>query len=189
MARRSRLSVASPRLWIVLALSGVLCGLTVVASKVVLWPTVFWVSFAILMVLWIGWEEHRRAHARRRRIESALAADQVDEIRVATAEAVALDELEDLGEAWAFQVDPDRILFFGPRQDLPRGFPTTAFSYAEIRDAGGSIVDIRFTLRGDALSPARRIPAEAQRGLDLSRDLEMLQGRLDGLEGLLRSRA
>jgi hypothetical protein len=53
----------------------------------------------------------------------------------------------------------------------------------------GSIVDIRFALRGDALAPVRRIPAEAQHGLDLSRDLEILQGRLDGLEGLLRPRA
>lgn len=189
LARRPRLSLASPRLWLVgVGISGVLWVLTVLASKLVFWPTVLWVSLAILMPLWIGWDEHRRSRARRRQIESSLAANRVEEIRVATTEAVAFDEIEDLGEAWAFQVEPDRIVLFGPRQDLPRGFPTTDFSYAEVRDAGGNIVDARFKLRGEKLAPVRRIPAEAQRGLDLSRDLEILPGRLDQVEDLLRSR-
>jgi hypothetical protein len=164
----------------------VLWGLTVIASKLVLWPTVLWMSFAVAFPLWIGWGEHRSNRARRRGIESALAANRVDEVRVATTEAVALDEIEDLGEAWAFQVEPDRVLFFGPRQALPRGFPTTDFSYAEILDAAGEIVDVRFKLRGERLEPMRRIPAEDQGGFDLSRDREILPGRLDRLESLLR---
>jgi hypothetical protein len=158
----------------------------VVASKRVFWPTVLWLSAAILMPIWIGWEEHRKERARRRRIESALAANRVEELRVETTQAVVLDEIEDLGEAWAFQVEPDQVLFFGPRQDLPRGFPSTEFSYAELRDAAGEVVDDRFTFRGEKLAPVRRIPVEAQGGLDLSRDLEVLPGRLDRLEDLLR---
>lgn len=189
LTRRPRLSLASPRLWIVgLGASGVLWVVTVLASKLVFWPTVLWLPFAILMPLWIGWDEHRKDRARRCGIESALAANHAEEIRVATTEAVVFDEIEDLGEAWAFQVDPDRVLFLGPRQDLPRGFPTTAFSYSEILDATGIIIDVRFALQGEKLAPVRRIPAEAQRGLDLSRDLELLPGKLDRLEGLLRSR-
>jgi hypothetical protein len=188
LARTPRLSLASPRLWIVgVGASGVLWIVTVLASKLVFWRTVLWLALAILMPLWIGWGEHRRNRTRRRGIESALATNRVEEIRVATTQAVALDEMEDLGEAWAFQIEPDRILFFGPRQDLPRGFPTTDFSYAELRDAGGNPVDARFTLRGEELAPVRRVPADAQRGLDLSRDLDILPGRLDRLETLLRS--
>lgn len=187
LARRPRLSLSSPRLWIVaFGICGVLWVATVLGSKLVFWPTVLWLSVAILMALWIGWEEHRKTRARRSRIESALAANRVEEVRVATKEAVALDEVEDLGEAWAFQVEPDQILFFAPRQDLPRGFPSTEFSYAEFRDAAGEVVDVRFTIRGEKLAPVRRIPAEAQGGLDLSRDLEILPGRLDRLENLLR---
>lgn len=187
LARRPRLSLSSPRIWIItFGISGVLWVATVLASKRVFWPTVLWLSFAILMSLWIGWGEHRIDRARRRRIEATLAANRVVEVRVATTEAVALDEVEDLGEAWAFQVDPDQVLFFGPRQDLPRGFPSTEFTYAEFRDAAAEVADVRFTLRGEKLAPVRRIPVEAQRGLDLSRDLEILPGRLDRLESLLR---
>lgn len=187
LARRPQLSLNSPRLWIIaFGISGVLWVATVLGSKLVFWPTVLWLSVAILIPLWIGWEEHRKTRAHRRRIESALEANRVEEVRVATTEAVALDEVEDLGEAWAFQVEPDQILFFGPRQDLPRGFPSTEFSYAEFRDGEGEVVDVQFTFRGEKLAPVRRIPAEAQGGLDLSRDLEILPGRLDRLENLLR---
>jgi hypothetical protein len=167
-------------------MSGVLWGLTVLAEKLVFWPTVVWLSVAVVMPLWGAWDEHRRNRRRRRELESALAANRVDEIRVVATEAVALDEVEDLGEARAFQVEPDRVLYFGPRQVLPRKFPTTDFAYAEILDAGGEIVDLNFKLQGERLAPMRRIPAEDQAGLDLSRDREILPGRLDRLEGLLR---
>lgn len=185
---RHRLPLSSPRYWLVgVGIAGVFWGLTVLTSGLVFWPTVVWLAVAILMPLWIGWDEHRSDRARRWAIESALAGDRVEEIRVATTEAVAFEEVEDLGEFWAFQVEPDRILFFGPRQDLPRGFPTTDFAYAEIRDARGNVVDARFKLRGDALTPVRRISADAQCGLELPRDLELLEGRLDRLESLVSS--
>jgi hypothetical protein len=188
LARRPRLSLASPRLWIVgVGFSAVFWGLTVAASKLVLWPSVLWGSLAILLPLWIGWDEHRRGEGRRRRLRSALAANRVEEHRVATTEAVALDEVEDLGEAWAFQVEPDRILVLGPRQELPRGFPTTEFTFAEVRDEDGAILDTRFALRGEPLRPLRRVPAGAQRGLLLPAEFALLPGRLDRLEDLLRT--
>ncbi|MFT3916257.1 MAG: hypothetical protein QM704_19920 [Anaeromyxobacteraceae bacterium] len=187
LARKSRRSLASPRPWIAsLVVFGVLWAATVLATGRVLWPTVLWGAAALLMPLWMDRDERLEARARRRRLEGALAANRAEEHRVTATAAVLLEEVEDLGEAWAFQVEPDRLLLLGPRQALPRGFPSDDFSYTKCRDAEGAVVEEWFTLRGEPLAPARRIPAAVQPGLAFPGELELLEGRLDRLEDLLR---
>jgi len=186
LAVQARRGPTLPRLALVaFAACGVLWGLTVLASKLVFWPSVAWTSLAVAMTAWI-WGEGRIRHAsRRRRLEGAITGGQVDEFSVNATEVVELAEIEDLGPIWAFQVAPEEILILEGRQDAPRGFPASDFSLIAFLDTAGAAIDATWVLRGARLRPVRTITVEAQRYLRRPADLEILTGRLDELERLL----
>jgi hypothetical protein len=164
-----------------------LCALTVHVSPGFAVPALLWVTVAILLPLSIWRAERRRYRAWRRTIERALRSKVVTETHLASTGAVVLGE-DDFGQTWwAFQVEPDRLLFLGPLQDLtdpPVGFPTDDFSCVEFRDEDGTVVEMLFNLRGEALVPQREIDVENQAMIDPSRVLVPLPGRLDDVHHL-----
>jgi hypothetical protein len=186
LAVQGRQGPALPRVALVaFAACGVLWGLTVLATKLVFWPSVAWTSLAVAMTAWIWGEGRIRHAARRRRLEGAITGGQVDEVSVTATEVVELAEIEDLGTIWAFQVAPGEVLILEGRQDAPRGFPASDFSLNTFLDAAGAAIDATWVLRGARLRPVRTITVEAQRGLRRPEDLEVLTGNLEGLERLL----
>jgi hypothetical protein len=180
---RSRPSLRSAAL-AGLGVCGALWLLTVLASKLILWPTLAWASIGAALTSWIWWEERRRHTVTRRRLEAALSASRVEEVTIGATEAVELEEVEDLGTSWAFQVEPDAIVFVRA-QDLPTGFPSTDFSMTFVQGGEGEVVDGRISLRGEKVLPVRRVSVAAQRGMRLPAMLELLPGRLADLENLL----
>lgn len=167
-----------------LGVCGALWILTVLASKLILWPTLAWVSVGTGLTFWIWGDERRRHTASHRRLKTALSANRVEEITIGATEVVEFEEIEDLGASWAFQVEPDAIVFVRS-QDLPRGFPSTDFSMTFVQDGGGEVVDGGIALRGEKVLPVRRVSVAVQRGMRLPATLELLPGRLADLENLL----
>jgi hypothetical protein len=162
--------------------------LTIVTSKLFLAPTALWALLATVIGLWSARSEKTLRVAQQAALEDALAANRVEEIRVASTEMVELEEVGDLGACYAFQVEPDKLLIVqGQDFYASRQFPNTDFSIAIIRDSKGKPVEIAVHKRGEKLRPTRVVPATGQKKMRLPEHLEVLQGRLVELESLLAS--
>jgi hypothetical protein len=147
----------------------------------------FAVYFAIAVYTWASGriEDLRRL----RKYEGALARNEADVVHIRADEMVEIKEYEDLGACYAFQVEPDKIVFVSG-QDFyaSRRFPNTDFSLVTIQSQDGEILELLIDKHGDKLKPKCKIPASAW-DLGLPNHLETLQGRLDDLEKLLEARA
>ena len=98
---------------------------------------------------------------------------------------VALDEQEDEGACFAFQV-ADRIVFVSGQEFYPSAsFPNSDFALVEISDSRGRIVEMAIETAGKKLQPIRTIAAESKSRLQIPDHLHIILGRLDDIERLL----
>ena len=162
--------------------------LTVLTSKLFVLPTLVWLSVAVLIGFWSARDARKSFVARVVPLENALAANRVEEIRVAAADMVEFEEIGDLGACYAFQVEPDKILIVqGQDYYATRRFPNSDFSIVAMQDSTGELREIGVHKRGDKMVPVRVISAETQKKLRFPLHLEVLQGRLADIEGILGS--
>jgi hypothetical protein len=162
--------------------------LTILTSKLFVLPTLVWLSLAALIGFWSARDVRESFVARVVPLENALGANGVEEIRVAAAEMVEFEEIGDVGACYAFQVEPDKILIVqGQDYSATRRFPNTDFSIVITQDSNGEPREIGVHKRGAKMAPARVISAETQKRLRFPLHLEVLQGRLADIEGILGS--
>lgn len=160
---------------------------TMLATKRILIPTVFWMATGAVISVWNGRDLRKGWRKQQLALEDALATNRVDEIRIAATEMFELEEIGDLGACYAFQAEEDKILIVqGQDYDATRRFPSTDFSIATILDSAGEPVEIAVHKRGKKLKPSRMISEKAQKTMRLPTNLEVLNGRLSELEDLLR---
>lgn len=159
-----------------------LWGATIAAAKQVVVPSVVWAALAVGIGAWSALDVRREQRAARARLEGALIEDHVEEVRVTSTEMVELEEIEDLGACYAFQVEPDRILFVQGQEYYANGrFPSTDFAIATVFGSRGDAVERWVRAHGERLRPTRVVSVEEQKGLRLPDDLELMPGRLSDL--------
>lgn len=162
--------------------------LTIVTSKMLLLPTALWIAVAALSAFLIARDEKRSFALGVAPFENALAANRVEEIHVAPTGMVELEEIGDLGACYAFQVEPDKILIIrGQDYYATNRFPNSDFRIVAIPGPTGEPIEIAVHKRGKKMDPDRVVSVEAQKHLRMPAHLEILSGRLEELEKILRS--
>jgi hypothetical protein len=143
---------------------------------------------AIVVIATWKWRDSLKVHvARLRDLESALRANVAREERVEAPAMIAFEEVEDHGLSFAYQVEPDLVLFLSIGQEYAwaRRVRCDAFSIVTI---GG--YEAYVAKRGGPLVPVRMISAETQRELGLlSVPVGTFPGRLDNIEEILKAYA
>ena len=163
---------------------------TILASDVS-WPiiTAFWLAVGAGIALWV--RRDMRTHAGHlddmaRGLESALRRDAVHVHDVQAKSFAELEEIEDEGACYAFELEGERLVFIAG-QEFYEGarFPSLDFSLVYVLDEQGEEVDMFVDKRGAKVAPARTIPADIKRGLDVPSHLEVRIGRIADLESCL----
>ncbi|MEI6516727.1 MAG: hypothetical protein WCO77_12190 [bacterium] len=182
-AARKRAFIGGP---IIIA---VLWGLTLLfaGSSSAVTATLFWLLIGIPICIASGADAIRPHRKRIILRETALSNGQTEEIRIIADAMVDLEEVDDEGVCFAFQVDQDRIVFVCG-QDFYAGpkFPNTDFSIISIRTQDGKLADLTIEKHGEKLRPLRKISAVARTPLRCPQHLELVPGKLDNIEAILK---
>jgi hypothetical protein len=168
----------------------VLWFLTLMASDAPwLVVTAFWLVVGGGITLWV--RRDMRKHAGQlegiaRGLESALRRNAADVYDVRASSFAVLEEIEDEGACYVFQLEGDRLVFIAGQEFYEAArFPSHDFSLVYILDEHGRRVDMFIDKRGAKAAPARTIPAVVKRKLDVPAHLEVHIGRIENLENCI----
>ena len=154
--------------------------------------TVFWLVVGALLTWWVGRGMGKDATIQEqwtRGLESALRHDVADVYDVRARAFVELEEFEDEGACYAFELDPGRVVFVSGQEFYEAArFPSLDFSLVYPLDEAGRPADMLIEKRGARAAPARTIPFAVKHGLEVPEHLEVVEGPLDQLEQRLRVR-
>jgi hypothetical protein len=121
-------------------------------------------------------------------LESALMRNEADVFDIRAAAFVELEEVEDEGACYAFDLGDGRIAFLSGQEFYPGArFPSLDFSLVYVLDEEDRTADMLMEKRGPRAAPERRIPATVKWELDIPESLSVMIGSLDDLEGRLGS--
>ena len=182
-AECKRGAIASPIIF------GALWVLTLLAAHDLSFVLVslFWIVTGVSISVWVGVEAFQKHRNRIAAIEDALANGKADEVRISTHAMVELQEIEDEGACYAFQVEEGKIVFVCGQDYYPTSkFPSTDFSIIHILSRDGELVELLVVEHGEKLRPLRIVSSEAKKQLQVPEDLELICGRLDDLEEILK---
>jgi len=148
-------------------------------------PTAFWLVLAVAISAWTYFSETPKYTAAVRRFEDALRRNEVQEIKIESDAFVELEEIEDEGACYAFQLGSDRIVFVSGQDYYPSArFPNNDFSVIRVFGSQGSLVEEFVEKRGKKLKPRKKISAEIKSQLEIPEHLQVIEGNLDQLESL-----
>jgi len=168
-------------------LCGVFCALTVLATKEhELVAIVFWIVLFLLISGWVCFSQRPKYSAELHRLEDALSRNEVRETRIQSDAFVELEEIEDEGACFAFQLGGNQIVFVSGQDYYPSArFPNNDFSVIRVFDSSRTLVHEFIEKRGSKLKARRSIPAETKSQLKVPEHLQMIVGHVDELESLL----
>jgi hypothetical protein len=152
--------------------------------------TAFWLVVGGAIAVWV--RRDARAHERQlqrmsRGLESALRRNAADVYDVRARSFAELEEIEDEGACYAFELGDDRLVFIAGQQFYPSArFPSLDFSLVYVLDQADHTVDMVIEKRGTRAAPARRIPAVIKETLEVPQHLEVRTGTIAALEDILR---
>jgi len=166
---------------------GPLWALTVIVAKGrLILPTAVWLVLAVAISAWTYFSETPKYAAAIRRFEDALRRNEVSEIKIQSDAFVEIEEIEDEGACYAFQLDNHQIVFVSGQDYYPSArFPNADFSIIRIFGSQESPVEEFVEKRGRKLKPKRKISAKVKSQLEIPEHLQVVQGNLDQLENLL----
>ncbi len=155
--------------------------------------TGFWLVVGAVIVLWVHRDLGRQAGQLQdmaRRLESALRRDVADAYEVRARAYAELEEIEDEGASYVFELDGDRLALI-TGQEFYKGprFPSLDFSLVYPLDEHGERVDMLIDRRGTKAQPARIIPAAVKQTLEVPEHLTVGSGTLADLERWMRPRS
>lgn len=170
-----------------LVLWGATLALSDASSLVV---TVFWAVAGSALLLWIRRDMRRDLaafHEVLAQCRSALSRNEAEVFDIRSSRFVEFEEVEDEGACYAFEIEGGRIVFIAGQQFYPGArFPSHDFSLVCPLDERGYRLDMLIAKRGPAEDATHIIPAEAKLKLEIPEHLEVIDGRLDEIEDLLR---
>ena len=118
--------------------------------------------------------------------ESARRKNEAEEFRVEATAFAELEEVEDEGACYAFEIDGGRLVFVAGQQFYPQArFPSLDFSLVHLLNERGEPVDGVIAKRGPAASPDRVIPATVKPNLEIPEHLEVIDGTTHAIEEIL----
>ena len=185
------MSRRAPKATIVIVL--VLWLLTLLASTAP-WivVTAFWALIGGVITLWVRRDMRKEASQERQwtdRLESALRRNMADVFDVRARAFVELEEFEDEGACYAFELDERRVVFVTGQEFYEAArFPSLDFSLVYALDESDLAVDVVIDKRGPKAAAARTISYQVKHGLEVPEHLEVVATSLDGLEAHLRAR-
>lgn len=175
---------------VIVALTTTVCGvlwlLTLLASEAS-WivVTLFWMLAGGALTLWLLHDlRHDLGHvpAMAQGLRSALARDEAEVFDVRASAFAELEEFEDEGACYVFQLDDDHLLFLCGQEFYPSArFPSLDFSLVYPLDETGRVADMYLEKRGRAAQPTRILPPETREHLHLDDSLVLRAGRIDEL--------
>ena len=125
-------------------------------------------------------------------MESALRRNEAHSFDIEAVAYAELEEWEDEGACWAFDLGDGRIVFLTGQEFYPSArFPSLDFSVVYPLTEDGDSMDMWLEKRGATVPPAEVLPARLKPELAgrLPEALEVVSGSLDDLEELLRRRS
>jgi hypothetical protein len=151
--------------------------------------TVFWFVIGAGITLWVRRDMRRHAghlQGMAQGLESALRRNEADVYDIRTKSHAVLEEIEDEGACYAFELEDGRLVFVAGQEFYESArFPSLDFSLIYPLDEHGQPVEMFIEKRGHKTTPARTIPAAVKKSLNVPDHLEVRAGRIDNLEALL----
>lgn len=151
--------------------------------------TAFWLAIGAAIALWV--RRDMRTHAGQlegmaRGLESALRRNEADGYEIRARSFAVLEEVEDEGACYAFQLEGDQLVFIVGQEFYEAArFPSLDFSLVYPLDEHGNTVDMFIEKRGDKATPVKTIPSAVKERLDVPQHLEMRTGAIHNLESVL----
>jgi hypothetical protein len=189
--RRRQVSRRTPIAGLVVVL--VLWLLTLLASDAPwLVVTAFWALIGAGILLWVRRDMRKEARDSQQwtdRLASALRRNMADVVDVRARAFVELEEFEDEGACYAFELNGARTVFVTGQEFYEAArFPSLDFSLIYALDEADRAVDLIIDKRAPKAAPARTIPYQVKHGLEIPEHLEVVTTSLDDLEAHLRAR-
>jgi hypothetical protein len=165
-----------------IAVCGGLCAATLAASTAPpLSVIATWLAVGFVVVTWSTRGERSRYSAAIGAAEAALAADSARELRVQAQQVVEVEESEDEGACWLFEVRTQVLVLAGQEYYETARFPSDDFSVVEVRGRNGQHVDVLLDVRGKKATATKRIPASARPLLPAGGSPQEITGTLEQL--------
>lgn len=184
---RTRRHVAPQR---TAAAVGIVCGalalVTILLSNAPL-PVIlaFWGVMSVGLAVWTG-RAVARSYPQVDVLERALRVSRGRALRIRARRVVELEEVEDEGACFAFQVLPDQVLLLhGQQYYADETFPNSDFTILDVLDEDGGVADTLLISHGVRLRPERAIARSIKASLEIPGDLTMMRGDLRDIETLL----
>ena len=134
---------------------GALWAATLVLSDAP-WTVVsgFWLVTGAAIGLWVFRNESASLATARANLESALRYDRASIVEVRASELVEIEEREDEGACWVFQLQEEILVLSGQEYYETARFPNDDFSLVEIRREDGRMLERLIESRGRKLRPS-----------------------------------
>jgi hypothetical protein len=151
--------------------------------------TAFWLVVGAGITLWV--RRDMRSHAGQlagmvRSLQSAIRRNEADVYDIRASSFAVLEEIEDEGACYAFELEGDRLVFISGQEFYEAArFPSLDFSLVYALDESGAAVDMFIEKRADRATPSRVIAAAVKRHLEVPDHLEVRAGRIANLEAAL----
>ena len=156
-----------------------------------LFITAFWVVAGAVIALWVHHDFRRDARYLRAMAddhEFALERDEAEVYEIRARAFAELEEVEDEGACYAFELEGDRVVFVVGQEFYPGPrFPSLDFSLVYPLGRTGP-VDLWIEDRGPKAAPARVVPAATEWRSGVPLHLTVIPGTLDGLDRWLEER-
>jgi hypothetical protein len=151
--------------------------------------TAFWLVIGAAITFWVRRDMRKDAAQYKsmgRGLESALRRNAADVYDIRAKSFAELQEIEDEGACYAFEIDGDRLVFISGQEFYAgANFPSLDFSLVYILDEAGHTVDMFIGKRGAKAVPARTITAAVKASLDVPDHLQVRIGSVDRLESCI----
>lgn len=177
-----------------LGIVSVLWVLTLLASDAP-WQVVtgFWGVVGAGITIWVR-RDTRKDESHRRQwtqgLESALRRNEADVYEVRATAFAELEEFEDEGACYAFELEDRRVVFVSGQEFYEAArFPSLDFALVYPLDEAGRSADMMIDKRGPTAAPARTIPFAVKHEMEIPEHLEVVDVPLDQLEARLRVRS
>jgi hypothetical protein len=175
-----------------LTIVGVL-GFGVLAVLILWLARVSWliaVPFAAITSLgicvWAYVDEARKHKFLREFFSDALVHNVARVAEIKAKSMIEIEEFEDEGATFAFQVEENSILFISGQEFYSNEwFPNSHFSIVEILNSTGKLAKLLIETQGQKLTPLRTIKKHPKNWADWPEHLQLVEGKLEDLERVL----
>lgn len=136
--------------------------------------------------VWTYVDEFSKHKRLREFYDGALSYNTAHVTEIEATATIELEEVEDEGATFAFQVGATSVLFISG-QDFytSERFPNSHFSIVEILTGTGDVARLLVETKGRKLTPLRTIKKDPKKWADWPKHLQLVDGKLDDLERVL----